>query len=270
MCIPEISGRTRPGSPSLGGGTQMTRSIRAAAVLAVLSAAAAPVAAQTNSFAPGAQVNSPMLTGFQTRGDEMVGMQVTIDVAGGGLLSTAWAILGGGLCGGSFGNGFRVTLGCASDSFTGTWSVVGATTERINSVRFNGAPGRTLFDCGWTGQACSPIGQNGGGTLAGTPGSSDGWTLESLGGTFGGTVNGFYTNRVSVGGNAPVGDLYEQLTIQFVGVLGAGNTYNFRADTDNSSFDAPPPTILPEPSTYALMFSGLIGIGVMARRRRNV
>jgi len=246
----------------------MTRSIRAAALLAVLSAAAAPVSAQTNSFAPGGQVNSPTLTGFQTNGNEMLGMQVTIDVAGGGLLSTAWANLGGGVCGGSFANGFQVTLGCNTDSFSGTWSVVGAANARINSLRFNGAPGRTLFDCGWQGQTCA---SNGAGGPEGTPTSSNGVTLETIaGGTFGGTVNGFYTNLVSVGGNAPVGDLYEQLTIQFVGALGAGGTYNFRADTDNSSFDAPPPTIVPEPSTYALMFSGLVGIGVMARRRRNV
>lgn len=231
-------------------------------------AVVAPLGAQTNTFAPGAQVNSPSLTGFSTDGSEMVGMALTLNVAGGGVLNTSWINDGNGFCGGTFANGFSVSMGCTDDSFSSTWTVNNNSNDRINSLRFNGAPGRTIFDCGWNGNGCENTGT---GAVFGTDGSANGRSMTTVaGGTYGGGISGFYANAVGLNGNAPIGDLFEQLTIQFDAVLGAGDTYLFSADTDNSSFDAPPPTVVPEPSTYALMFSGLVGIGLMARRRRNV
>ncbi len=88
--------------------------------------------------------------------------------------------------------------------------------------------------------------------------------------SFTGSVFGEYANLVSVIPNAPVGDLFEQLTLTFGGGgMGAGQSYTFRADTDSSPSDRPPPTVVPEPSTYALVATGLAALA-FARRRRSV
>jgi hypothetical protein len=224
-----------------------------ALVASLVAAASAPAAAQTVNFVPGTPFNSPNLTGFETTGSLMVGMQVTVDFALGGVQSGAWSDLGGGSCGVSFG-GFTLTLGCGTDTFGGNWTLNNDTNDRVRGVRLNGAPGRTLFDV------------SGGSS---TPGSANGLTLNSVGGTYTGSVFGTYANLVGVGGSAPVGDLYEQLTIRFGDVLGAGQTYIFEADTDNSSFDAPPPVTVPEPATFALTVLGLVSLGGVARRRRQ-
>jgi hypothetical protein len=232
---------------------------------AVATAAAAPLAAQTNSFVAGTQFNGPAITGSATSGALMAGMTVSVDFTDTPSASGAWGDLGGGTCGVNFG-GFTLTLGCGSDTFNTSWSVNNATSRGVRSIRLNGASGRTVFDCGWTGSSCNNTGT---GPLDGTVNSADGRSLTSFGGSYTGGVVGQYSNLFGVNGAAPVGDLFEQLTITFSDVLGAGGTYQFRADADNSSFDAPPPVAVPEPATLALTLVGLIGMGSVARRRRR-
>jgi hypothetical protein len=230
----------------------MKRSIQFAGLAAsVLAVSTATLGAQTVTYNPGTTFDSPTLTGFQTLGANMTGMQVTVDFALSGVVSGAWGDLGGGACGVNFG-GFTLTLGCDTDSFGNTWSLNNATNDRVNRVRFNGAPGRTLFDIAFASS---------------TPGSELGFTLQNAGGTYAGNVFGNYANLVGVGGAPPVGDLYEQLTISFDDALGAGATYDFFADTDNSDFDSPPPRTVPEPAAFALMGIGLLGLATTARRR---
>jgi len=242
--------------------------LRRIAAVAVLSAVASAAAgAQTNSFVAGSAVNSPNLTGAATLGNEMTGMLVTWRFVGGGTFSAAWGDLGGGKFGVTGADFFKLSLGATDDTFGSVWRLDNSNTQRLSSIRMNGAPGRTLFDCGWTGTACNNTGNAGG--LNGTSGSSDGFSLMNAGGNYTGGVTGQYSNIVGVGGNPPVGDLFEQLTITFDNILGAEDFYEFRADTDNSSFDRPPPAIVPEPSTWALMFVGLGAVGVAKRRRRN-
>lgn len=242
---------------------------RIAAVVALAAAASVTANAQANTFVLGTAVNSPTLAGSATLGNEMVGMLVTWNFAGGGgTFSSAWGDLGGGRFGVVGANNFSLSMGATSNTFGDNWSLQNSAVSRLSSIRLNGAPGRTLFDCDWTGTACNINGSAGG--FFGTSGSSDGWSLQTAaGGTYGGGVTGQYANAVGINGNAPVGDLFEQLTISFDGILGANATYNFKADTDNSSFNQPPPTVTPEPSTWALMFVGLTAVGVAKRRRRS-
>ncbi len=239
-----------------------TRAFAAATLVAVV---AVPASAQTNSFLPGALVNSPAIIDFQTTGADMTGMEVSWTFGGGGSGGGAWGALGGGLCGVSFG-GFSVSVGCDADTFSAPWTVSNFADDRVRRLRFSGAPGRTLFDCGFTDDGCANTGT---GTIAGTPNSAFGRSLTSVGGSYTAGILGTYTNRVSIDGNAPVGDLFEQLTIEFVDFLGVQQDYQFLADTDNSLFDQPPPVVVPEPATYAMLLAGLAGFAGVARRRRQ-
>ncbi len=123
----------------------LSRSLVAAAFTA---AATAPLAAQSNSFIAGTQVNSPGLTGFATTGSQMIGMRVTWTWADGTSDNAAWSNLGGGTCGVSDG-GLSVTFDCARNTFDqgnglSRWLIVNGSDRTLASVRFNGAPGRTL------------------------------------------------------------------------------------------------------------------------------
>lgn len=238
------------------------------AVVAALVTAGSMVGAQTNTFTTGTAYTTPGLTGFSTRSSEMAGMIVSWRFAGNGtVFSSAWGDLGGGFFGVSGVDGFGLRMSSGGDTFSTSWQLTNSSTQRLDYIQMRGAPGRTLFDCGWTGTACVNTG-NGGGDF-GTAGSADGWSHQQTGGTFAGTVLGTYANAVAIGANAAVGDLFESLLITFDGSMGAAATYDFRADTDSSpaNLGTPMPTV-PEPSTYLLMGTGMIGLFSLRRKMK--
>jgi hypothetical protein len=204
------------------------------------------------------------LTGFATNGSQMGGMRVTWTAVTGAVSSASWANLGDGFWGVNS-DGFRVQYDESTTTFGYRWGVSNGSALAIRSIRFNGAPGRTLFDCAWTGTACSGPGSS---IPEGTSGSAEGWTFEN-GETRSG-VSATYSNLFKLdAAAAPVGDLFEQLTITFGGDgLGAQEQYSFFADTDNSPSEAPEPTPVPEPSSAVLMVAGLAGLAGARRFRR--
>lgn len=178
----------------------------------------------------------------------------------------------------------------AVDLLLGYWDLTNFRATDMVSLSINALAGGVVFDRCFVNAAgggiaaqdnnnsglgeCAPSGAGVGAPAVGTAGSDVGFSAEGHAILGTGSASAVYSVRTALGANAPVGDLYGTLTLNFasgfkgtdifVAVLPAH--FNFQADTDlvGGSND---PGDVPEPGTWAMFLTGLALVGTSRLRR---
>lgn len=193
------------------------------------------------------------LTGYATTGAMMDGMTVTAYFAGGGSETRAWTDLsatGGGVSGSMW------SLSESGDTFSSNWSLI-STGAVISKLVIDAGRGDSVFDTTFIGD------------VTGTDGSARGANF-SISGANSWDIVATYQDTVALTGQAPVGDLFRTLTIDFSrGAAFRSGSLAFLADTDNLRFAGDIRPSVPEPETYGMLMAGLGLIGAIARRRKQ-
>jgi hypothetical protein len=220
-------------------------------VVAIVVSTITADASVTVAYDPGTTQVIPGVASWDTYGDDMAGMRVTVFGDLGGSSWASWVATGPG-------SGEALlqwtsdqywSLELSGDTFLSEWTFTNRLDEPLNRILIEGVPGDTIFDIDWRAE--------------GTPGSSTGATFSVI--SFSGSphidILANYRDQVSLSGGLPVGDTWSILDIEFSEPL-AGGTLVFVADTDNIA-------VIPAPSAILL---GCIGVGFVGwlRRRRMV
>lgn len=244
-----------------------------------LAGVTAPAQAQAVSSLTGT-VTSTSSIDESILSNQMGGMKVTMNFDGGVSLFGFWADLTGGRWGVDLYNGNTrlgtVSLGATSYTYSSDYKIeLYQYSPNLASILFEGgaAYGGVLFDrsSGFAGNS------------VGTVGSDVGNDYDLLDSDWD-NVTAQYRNAVKLNSNSPVGDIFQSVFVDFSNATfdcgrrctdtdapDKGNSpFYFEMDTDKGVFaGANIQTTVPEPSTYALMGAGLMGIFGFARRRNR-
>ena len=240
----------------------LTRNLFILLLVAAGLVANAPLAGAAYSvfFDPGTLHETDGISGFGTTGDMMAGMEVTAYFSEDKSELAIWEALTPpeGEAAGS--NILDWNLNVFGDTYGASWKLYNNTRYNLLGIHIDAIPGQTMFDRTTT--------TTGGKLTNGTPGSAFGRTFEPTGDTDEGlNIVATYYDVIALDGFDPVGDLYKRLEIRFTNTdgLAPGDYLHFVADTDNIEHGGE----IPEPSTALLLAAGLIGGGILYRRKHR-
>lgn len=197
-----------------------------------------------------------------TYGADMAGMQVTVNFSDGSKETREWSENSDSLFG-AWGSSWNLTVNSGSTYYNSRhfepWSLTVNKDASITGFFIDAGTGNSVFD-GTRTYASDPI------TYPSTHNSQTGspFAYHNMLDPTGLTL-ATYSGLVALTGQAPVGDLYRYLSIDFGGIV-SGNTLQFSADTDNITSSLTP---VPEPATALLFAAGAAGMAAINRRKRK-
>lgn len=194
----------------------------------------------------------------ETAAGDMAGMTVTTYFSDLTWEQATWNHITGDVYG-AVGTGWQLSVD-DSDTYYAPWVLTSTSSAKtITRIDIDGGPGNTVFDVKADDNPLNPG--------SSTPGSAAGRTLEVYDETSPLDITVTYSDTVQLGGNAPVGDVWRRMGLEFTnaGYFAPGSTLKFAADTDNVSGLK----VVPTPAEWSLLVMSLgvlSGYGLMKRR----
>lgn len=197
-----------------------------------------------------------------TWGNDMAGMTVTVSYGDGTSQTKIWQATSSS-SGGAWGDDWSLTVTDGSTykyntkNYFKPWVFAMDSGVEVSSIFIDAGTGDTVFD-GTRTYGSDPI------NYPSTPKSYSGTPFDYylMNDPTGKTV-ATYSGLVALTDQAPVGDLFRFLNIDFGDII-VGGVLQFSADTDSLASELEP---VPEPATLFLFGIGLVGLAAVSRRK---